>query len=66
MNKGYAVNSIVDKVHLPQHLRDHPYLQEFYGTVPWAVRAVFQHYIGWFSGLAVDLHPLSSLERAKV
>ncbi|XP_053991875.1 linear primary-alkylsulfatase-like isoform X2 [Hylaeus volcanicus] len=65
MNKGYAVNSIVEKVHLPQHLRDHPYLQEFYGTVPWAVRAVFQHYIGWFSGRAVDLHPLSSLERAK-
>lgn len=64
MNKGYSVNSIVETVRLPGHLEQHPYLQQFYGTVPWAIRAVFQHYVGWFSGRAEDLRPLSITDRA--
>ena len=35
---------------LPKHLEKHPFLQEFYGTVEWSVRAIFEHYMGWFSG----------------
>lgn len=64
MNKGKSVNDIVEIVKLPPHLRDHPYLQPFYGTVDWAVRAVFHHYVGWFSGRPEDLHTVDRLTKA--
>jgi len=39
-------------------------LQEFYGTVEWSVKAVFAHYMGWFSGNPSELHPLPPKEEA--
>ena len=48
--QGLYPDDIVEKVILPKHLEKHPFLQEFYGTVEWAVRAIFEHYMGWFSG----------------
>ena len=36
----------------------------FYGTVEWSVRAVFNGYIGWFSGQPSELHPLPVREEA--
>ena len=41
------------------------YLHEYYGTVAWSVRAIFDGYLGWFSGNASDLFPLPLDERAK-
>ena len=58
MNKGLYPDEITQKVQLPDHLRDHPFLQEFYGTVEWSVKAVFCNYMGWYSGKASELHPL--------
>ena len=58
MNKGLYPDEIAHKIQLPPHLADHPFLQEFYGTVEWSVKAVFSHYMGWFSGKASELHPL--------
>eukprot|EP00922_Rhytidocystis_sp_ex-Travisia-forbesii_P023773 GHVS01034879.1.p1 GENE.GHVS01034879.1~~GHVS01034879.1.p1 ORF type:complete len:774 (+),score=167.94 GHVS01034879.1:123-2324(+) len=65
MNKGYQLNDIVHLIRLPPRLRQHPYLQEHYGTVAWSVRAIFTQYVGWFSGNAEDLHPLSTMEKAE-
>jgi alkyl sulfatase BDS1-like metallo-beta-lactamase superfamily hydrolase len=39
-------------------------LQEFYGTVPWSVRAIYSFYLGWFDGNASNLYPLSGTDRA--
>ena len=39
--------------------------QEFYGTVAWGVRGVFNSYIGWFGGDPAQLHPLSPQEYAE-
>eukprot|EP00920_Eleutheroschizon_duboscqi_P020389 GHVT01048365.1.p1 GENE.GHVT01048365.1~~GHVT01048365.1.p1 ORF type:complete len:837 (-),score=151.37 GHVT01048365.1:935-3445(-) len=64
MNKGYYLNDIAHLVKLPPHLESHPFLQPFYGTVPWAVRAIFAHYLGWFSGNPEDLDAMSTLERS--
>ena len=50
MNKGLYPDEITQKVVLPPHLANHPYLIEFYGTVEWSVKAVFCNYMGWFSG----------------
>ncbi|MEY4095467.1 MAG: hypothetical protein RLZZ53_2666, partial [Acidobacteriota bacterium] len=55
----------VQHVALPPHLINNPYLQEFYGTVPWAVRAIYTDYLGWFDGNAAKLFPLPEKERAE-
>ena len=39
-----------------------PYLQEFYGTVEWAVKSVYTGYVGWFDGDPVHLLPVSDQE----
>ena len=56
---GLHPDEITQVVKLPPHLQDHPYLQEFYGTVEWSSKAVFSQYMGWFSGSVAELHPLS-------
>lgn len=41
-------------------------MYKMYGVVPWTVRAIFQHYIGWFSGQAEHLNSLGTHKRALV
>ena len=65
MNKGLYPDDIVTKVKLPKHLAEFPFLHTYYGTVEWSVRAVFDRYMGWFSGNIVELSRHSTLERAK-
>ncbi len=65
MNLGLTPDELVAFVQLPPHLRDHPYLQEFYGTVEWSVRSIFDGYLGWFDGDAATLSPASPEERAE-
>lgn len=57
-------NEIIQLVKLPEHLANHPYLIEYYGTVEWSVKAVFTNYMGWYSGKASELHPLPYKEEA--
>lgn len=65
MNAGLTCDALVDYVQLPDHLRSLPYLQEYYGTVEWAVRAYFSGTLGWFDGDAVNLFPLPPLIEAQ-
>ncbi|HJO22730.1 MAG: alkyl sulfatase dimerization domain-containing protein [Myxococcota bacterium] len=64
MNRGLTPDELVAEIELPLQLREHPYLQEFYGTVPWSVRSVFTGYLGWFDGDSATLDPASPGERA--
>ena len=64
INLGLTPDEIVELVHLPKHLAEKPYLREFYGTVGWSVRNIFDGYLGWFSGDAAALNPLPPKERA--
>jgi alkyl sulfatase BDS1-like metallo-beta-lactamase superfamily hydrolase len=65
MNMGLTPDELVERVKLPPHLAKLPYLQEYYGTVAWGVRAVFNGYLGWFGGNPTDLFPLSPRARAE-
>ena len=65
INKGLTPDEIVQKVKLPKHLAESPYLQPFYGSISSYVRSTFSGYIGWFSGNISDLHPLTVVERAQ-
>eukprot|EP01083_Nonionella_stella_P194682 717909_1 len=67
MNMGLTPDEMIPLIHkyMPKRLKDHPYLQEFYGTIDWSVRGIFHSYLGWFSGDAADLYPLSKVKSAK-
>tara|TARA_R110002050_G_scaffold85091_1_gene181550 strand:- start:12571 stop:13917 length:1347 start_codon:yes stop_codon:yes gene_type:complete len=65
MNKGFTLQQTVDSVKLPDSLKNQPNLQEFYGSVPWGVRSIFLHYVGWFDGNPTNLYPLSASQKAK-
>ena len=64
MKKGERPDELVQHVKLPPSLADSPYLQEFYGTVAWSVRAIYADYAGWFDGNPAGLFPLPDRERA--
>ena len=64
MNQGLTPDQLVEEVVLPDHLRDHPFLLEHYGTVEWSVRNIFGGYLGWFNGDAAFLSPAPNGERA--
>ncbi|WP_251743191.1 alkyl sulfatase dimerization domain-containing protein, partial [Gramella sp. AN32] len=65
MNKGYTLQQTVDSVKLADSLKDQSNLREFYGSVPWGVRSIFLHYVGWFDGNPTNLYPLAALQEAK-
>jgi len=64
MNQGLTPDELVEVVQLPPHLKEHPFLQEYYGTVAWSVRSVFNGYLGWFDGDVATLEPADPDERA--
>jgi uncharacterized sulfatase len=65
MKKGERLDELVAHVKLPPHLAESPYLQEYYGTVEWSVRAIYSDHLGWFDGNPTRLFPLPEKERAQ-
>jgi alkyl sulfatase BDS1-like metallo-beta-lactamase superfamily hydrolase len=65
MNRGLTPDELVQEVRLPEDLAAKPYLREFYGTIPWAVRSIFAGMLGWFDGNPTNLFPLTPPERAQ-
>ncbi len=64
MNQGLYPDQIIEKIKLPEEIADSPFLNEFYGTVRWSVKSIFNGYLGWFNGNIADLDPLSREEEA--
>lgn len=64
MNKGMTSNEIVQKVHLPENLKNAPFLQEFYGKVSWSVMNIFDGNLGFFDGNPSTLQPLAPTDKA--
>ena len=58
INQGKSPALIAHEVELPAHLKDKPYLVEFYGAVPHAVRAIYAGLLGWYDGNPTTLNPL--------
>jgi alkyl sulfatase BDS1-like metallo-beta-lactamase superfamily hydrolase len=65
INQGLLPDEIVAHTRLPAHLADRPYLREYYGTVAWSIRNVYNGYLGWFNGNSSELFPLPPAEKAK-
>ncbi|MEM7800741.1 MAG: alkyl sulfatase dimerization domain-containing protein, partial [Chloroflexota bacterium] len=62
INKGLGPDELVETLELPAQLADLPYLQEFYGSLAWGIRAIYSDYLGWFDGNPTNLSPLSRLD----
>ncbi len=62
IEKGMSMLESSKAVKLPDHLKDLPYLQEFYGTVAWTVKGIYCGYLGWFGGDAAELDPVTEAE----
>ena len=65
MNRGLTPDELVEYIKLPPHLAEKDYLREYYGNVEWAVRSIFNGYLGWFDGNPTNLFPLSPREEAR-
>ncbi|MDB4279238.1 alkyl/aryl-sulfatase [Paraglaciecola sp.] len=65
INLGLTPSHLVDYVQLPRKYAELDYLRPYYGNPEWAVRSIFNGYLGWFDGNATNLFPLSDEEEAK-
>ena len=65
MNKGLGPDDLVDYVQLPEKYSSKDYLRPYYGHPEWAVRAIFNAYLGWYDGNPSKLFPLAPIEEAK-
>lgn len=66
INAGLTPTEIAEQIELPPHLANAPYLQEMYGRVEFAAKAVFSGTLGWFSGDPADLRPVSKSREAEL
>ena len=64
MNQGMHPEEIIENIELPSAIASSPYMQEFYGTVRWSVKSIFNGYLGWFSGNIAELDPTSTFKKA--
>lgn len=65
INAGKSPDQVAHEVKLPKHLRDKPYLIEFYGAVPHAVRSIYTGLLGWYDGNPTTLSPLEPKLKAQ-
>ena len=64
MNQGLYPDQIVEMIELPDEIASSPFLKEFYGTIRWSVKSIFNGYLGWFNGNISELDPLSRVAEA--
>jgi len=64
-NLGKTPDELVDEFEYPLFFLENYDLQEKYGKVSWSIRNVYNGYLGFFDGRAVNLEPLSDKIRAK-
>ncbi len=65
INAGKGPDQLAHEVKLPEHLKSKPYLIEFYGTVPHAVRAIYSGLLGWYDGNPTTLSPMAPKLKAR-
>lgn len=63
-NKGYTMIEIGEKMKLPKSLDQKWYNRGYYGSVNHDSKAVYQYYLGFYSGNPADLYQLPPREAA--
>jgi alkyl sulfatase BDS1-like metallo-beta-lactamase superfamily hydrolase len=65
MNQGYVGSEIAEMIELPPALEQAWHARGYYGSMSHNVKAVFQRYLGWYSGHPSDLWEHTPTETAK-
>jgi alkyl sulfatase BDS1-like metallo-beta-lactamase superfamily hydrolase len=65
MNAGLTAPEIAEVMTLPTSLDDYMNVHGYYGTVRHNVKAVYQHYLGWFDAHPSNLDALPPVEAGK-
>ncbi|MEM1174552.1 MAG: alkyl/aryl-sulfatase [Pseudomonadota bacterium] len=65
INDGKGPDLIAHEIELPAHLKEQPYLVEFYGSVSHASRAIFAGLLGWYDGNPTTLNRLHPRKEAR-
>ncbi|MFE9428343.1 alkyl/aryl-sulfatase [Kitasatospora sp. NPDC006697] len=65
MNKGYVGAEIAEMIEMPPALQAAWHTHGYYGSVSHNVKAVYQRYLGWYSGHPADLWEHPPVETAK-
>lgn len=65
MNQGYTMVEVAEMVELPDSLGREWFNRSYYGSVNHNVKAIYQKYLGWFTGVPAQLHPLPPVEGGK-
>lgn len=65
MNRGHTPAECAEMIVLPASLAAEWYNRDFYGTVHFNVKAVYQRYLGWFDGNPANLQPLPPEDAAR-
>jgi len=65
LNHGYTPNEIAEMIKLPDSLAKGWDVRDYYGTLSFNVRAVYQKYLGFYDGNPASLNPLPPVEASK-
>ncbi|WP_281222026.1 alkyl/aryl-sulfatase [Photobacterium sanguinicancri] len=65
MNQGYIGSEISEVIHFPDSLDKNWSTRGYYGTLRHNSRAVYQRYMGWYSGNPSDLNDLPPADAAQ-
>lgn len=64
LNQGLTPNEIAEALRLPEALNQGFHNQGYYGTVSHNAKAVYQSYLGWYTGNPSKLNPLPETDAA--
>ena len=65
MNKGLTMHEIGNTIELPDVLQKQWFNRGYYGTMNHNSKAVYQRYLGWYSGNPAELNPYPPEEEGK-
>jgi alkyl sulfatase BDS1-like metallo-beta-lactamase superfamily hydrolase len=62
------MDSLAERIKLPDHLAKHHYNKEFRGQIDWCVRSIYTNSLGWFDGRPDRLytHPVNEVAKREV
>ena len=63
-NQGYTPSEVAEEISLPESLNTAFHNQGYYGTVKHNAKAVYQAYLGWYTGNPAKLDPLPEAQAA--
>jgi alkyl sulfatase BDS1-like metallo-beta-lactamase superfamily hydrolase len=64
-NQGYTMTEIAEELQLPDTLANEWFNRDYYATVGWNAKAVYQYYLGWYDGNPANFNPLPPVEASK-